>query len=246
MDPSYEQFFGRRYRGRARIEDQIQRGLGSGVIVLKDGYCVTNHHIVDGAEEMVVEFADGASYQARLVGSDPPSDLAVLKLEISNLKTARIGDSDLVRAGDVAIAIGTPLGVGQTVTAGIISAKGRTTGISDGAFEDFLQMDAPISQGTSGGALVNSAGELIGINSRVLSPSGGDIGIGFAIPVNMLKDVLEQLVKTGRVRRGHLGVTFQTITPDLASALKLAFWSGLSSPVALRIEPASVAWTSSR
>jgi Trypsin-like serine proteases, typically periplasmic, contain C-terminal PDZ domain len=161
---------------------QIERALGSGVIVRADGHILTNHHVVDGAQEITVELSDRRMFDAKLIGSDAPSDLAVLKINSSNLPVLALGDSDRVRVGDIVLALGNPLGVGQTVTAGIISAKGRATGLSDGSFEDFLQTDAAINQGNSGGALVNTNGELIGINSQILSPSGGNIGIGFSIP----------------------------------------------------------------
>src|SRR6185503_11994968 len=155
------------------------------------------------------------------VGSDPPSDLAVLKVDATGLPTVTVGDSDRVRVGDVVLALGNPMGIGQTVTSGIVSAKGRATGLSDGSFEDFLQTDAAINRGNSGGALVNTSGELIGINSQILSPSGGSIGIGFAIPSNMARTVMDQLLKTGKVRRGMLGVTIQSVDADLASSLNL-------------------------
>jgi S1-C subfamily serine protease len=185
-DP-FEQFFGRGGRGPFGQAPQQQRsfrqrGLGSGVIVSQDGYILTNHHVAGEADDIRVELTDGRSFKAKLVGSDAPSDLAVLKIEATGLHTLALGNSDAVRVGDVVLAVGNPLGLGETVTAGIISAKGRSTGLSDGSYEDFLQTDAPINQGNSGGALVNRSGELIGINSQILSPSGGNIGIGFAIP----------------------------------------------------------------
>jgi serine protease Do len=196
--------------------------LGSGVIVQPDGAILTNHHVVDGAEQIKVELTNHRVFDAKVVGSDPPSDLAVIKIDGKDLAALSLGDSDRVRVGDVALAIGNPLGIGQTVTAGIISAKGRATGLSDGSFEDFLQTDAPINQGNSGGALINAQGELIGINSQILSTSGGNIGIGFAIPSNMARSVMDQLVKTGKVHRGQLGVAIQPMTPELASSFGLS------------------------
>ena len=219
-DPRFREFF-----GLPRTPDTQQRavrGLGSGVIVSNDGYILTNHHVIDGAEEITVEMTDQRSFSAKLVGSDPPSDLAVLKIDQNNLPVLTMGDSDRARVGDMVLAIGNPLGLEQTVTAGIVSAKGRSTGLSDGSFEDFIQTDAPINQGNSGGALINAAsGELIGINSQILSPTGGNIGIGFAIPVNMAKNVMDQLIRSGSVRRGSLGVTIQPLTPDAISQLGL-------------------------
>jgi serine protease Do len=198
-----------------------EAGLGSGVIVSTDGYVLTNHHVVDSADKVEIELIDGRRFDAKIVGSDQPSDLAVLKVEASNLKPLHFADSDRARVGDVVLAVGNPLGLGQTVTSGIISAKGRETGASEGAFEDFLQTDASINRGNSGGALVNTNGELLGINSQILSPSGFNIGIGFAIPSNMASNVMDQLVKTGQVRRGLLGVTVQRVTSDLARSLQL-------------------------
>lgn len=209
---------------------QIERGLGSGVIVTADGTILTNHHVVDGAEKITVLTSDNKSFDAKVIGSDQPSDLAVIKVEATGLPSLPLGNSDSVRVGDIVLAIGNPLGIGQTVTAGIISAKGRRTGLSDGSFEDFLQTDAPINRGNSGGALVNLNGELVGINSQILSPggsSGGNIGIAFSIPSNMAKSVMEQLVKDGKVHRGMLGVNIQDVTEDNSKALELKATSGV-------------------
>lgn len=219
-DPRFREFFG--LPRTPQSQQPRVRGLGSGVIVSGEGYILTNHHVIDGAEEVTVGLSDGRSFPTKVVGSDPPSDLAVLKIDQSNLPVLNMGDSDQARVGDMVLAIGNPLGLEQTVTAGIISAKGRSTGLSDGSFEDFLQTDAPINQGNSGGALINAAnGDLIGINSQILSPTGGNIGIGFAIPINMAKNVMDQLIRSGTVRRGSLGVTIQSLTPDAISQLGL-------------------------
>ncbi|MCA1577792.1 MAG: DegQ family serine endoprotease [Acidobacteria bacterium] len=218
-DPQFREFFGDRLPQQQN--PRPVQGVGSGVIINSEGYILTNHHVVDGALEIRVELTDNRWYTAKLVGSDPPSDLAVLKIDARNLPTVTMGDSDKVRVGDPVLALGNPMGIGQTVTSGIVSAKGRSTGLSDGSFEDFLQTDAAINRGSSGGALVNTNGELIGINSQILSPSGGNIGIGFAIPSNMAKAVMDQLLKTGKVRRGMMGVTIQPIDSDLASSLSL-------------------------
>ena len=225
--PLFREFFGEQFRGQRQLPDRREGGMGSGVIVRKDGYILTNNHVVDKAEEVTVELTDGRSLKARVVGTDAPSDLAVLKVEAENLQTLTLGDSDNVRVGDVVLAVGNPLGIGQTVTMGIVSAKGRATGgAGDGSFEDFIQIDAPINRGNSGGALVNTQGELIGINSQILSPSGGNIGIGFSIPANMARNVMTQLIEKGEVRRGKLGVTIQGITPALAESLGLSGTSG--------------------
>ena len=218
MPDFFREFFGERAVPR-RPQPRVG-GLGSGVIVRADGYILTNHHVIDGAEQVNVELTDGRSFKADVVGSDAASDLAVLKIaNATNLRTLPLGNSDQVAVGDVVLAVGNPLGVGQTVTMGIVSAKGHATGGT--SYEDFIQTDAPINQGNSGGALVNTDGQLVGINSQILSPSGGNIGIGFSIPANMARNVMTQLIETGSVTRGMLGVTIQPVTSDLARSLGL-------------------------
>ncbi|HTX38690.1 MAG TPA: DegQ family serine endoprotease [Bryobacteraceae bacterium] len=219
--PFFQQFFGGGVpNNQNKMEEEL--ALGSGVIVRPDGHILTNYHVIDGAQEIKVDLTNQHTYSAKVVGSDEPSDLAVLKISASGLPVLQLGDSDKVRVGDVCLAVGNPLGVGQSVTQGIISAKGRTTDIlGSGSFEDFLQTDAAINKGNSGGALVNTRGELIGINSQILSSNGGFIGIGFAIPSNMAKNVMDQLIQKGKVQRGMLGVTIQPVTSDLAAGLGL-------------------------
>ena len=219
-DPFFQQFFGMQGHN-FKPQPREEGALGSGVIVSPDGYILTNAHVVEGATKISVELTDRRTFVAKLIGSDQPSDLAVLKIDANGLHPLPLGNTSQVRVGDVVLAIGNPLGVGQTVTMGIISAKGRETSVSDGSFEDFLQTDAPINQGNSGGALVNTRGQLIGINSQILSPSGGSIGIGFAIPSNMAQNVMMQLIKTGKVRRAKMGVTVQTVNSELAQSLGL-------------------------
>ena len=227
-DPLFRGLFGNR-PPQQQPQETLERALGSGVIVSADGYILTNHHVIDGAQDIKVDMNDGRTLDAKLVGSDPLSDLAVLKISGTGLSYLTPGDSDKVRVGDVALAVGNPFGVGQTVTMGIISAKGRSgAGIGSGNFEDFLQTDAPINQGNSGGALVNTVGELIGINSQILPGAGGaNIGIGFAIPSNMARSVMDQLLKGGKVRRGQLGVKIGRVTSDMATSLGMSETKGV-------------------
>ena len=221
-DDFFRRFFGDQFDGGPRQPRSFkQRGVGSGVIVSGDGYILTNFHVIDGADDIRVDLTDGRTLAATLVGSDKPSDLAVLKINAPDLHALALGNSDAVQVGDVVLAVGNPLGIGQTVTMGIISAKGRSTGVGNGGYEDFLQTDAPINQGNSGGALVNTKGELVGINSQILSTSEGNIGIGFAIPANMARHVMDELRQGGRVRRAQLGVTVQAVTSDMAASLGL-------------------------
>lgn len=236
-DPFFRWFFGGT-QSPSNGQAQVERALGSGVIVESDGHILTNQHVIDGAQEIHVDLTDGRTFTAKLIGADKLSDLAVLKIDASNLPVLYLGDSDKVQVGDVCLAVGNPLAVGETVTNGIISAKGRSTGLSNGSFEDFLQTDAPINQGNSGGALVNTNAELIGINSQIISTTGGFIGIGFAIPSNMAKTVMMQLVKNGKVERGQLGVTAQQITSQLAQSLGLQNVHGV---LVSEVQPGSAA-----
>jgi serine protease Do len=216
MDPLFRQFFGN--GGMDVPKDRKEKALGSGVIVSPEGYILTNNHVVDGATDVKVMLSDKRELQARIVGTDPKTDIAVLKVDGKNFSPITIGDSKKVEVGDVAIAIGDPFGVGQTVTRGIISAKGRGgLGIED--YEDFLQTDAPINPGNSGGALVNDRGELIGINTAIIShESGGNQGIGFAVPSNLARQVMDQILKNGKVVRAYLGILPQDVTPGMAKA----------------------------
>ena len=239
LPDSLREFFGRQFPdGFALPRGYRQEGLGSGVVIRTDGYVLTNHHVIAGAERIRVELADKRAFEATVIGSDAASDLAVLKIGARDLATVPFGDSNSVQVGDVVLALGNPLGIGQTVTMGIISAKGRATGLGDGSYEDFIQTDAPINQGSSGGALVNLQGELVGINAQILSPSGGNIGVGFAIPSSMVRDVSEQLIRDGVVHRSKLGVTVQPMTADLAMSLGL---KDVRGALVSGVEPASAA-----
>lgn len=221
-DELFRQFFGREGGGRFGIPpgapQHREKGLGSGVIVSPDGYILTNNHVVDGATEVRVVLGDKREFNAKVVGTDPKTDIAVLKIDATNLPAITIADSAKVEVGDYAIAVGNPFGVGKTVTMGIVSAKGRShLGIED--YEDFIQTDAPINPGNSGGALVNDQGQLIGINTAIIAHgSGGNQGIGFAIPANLARDVMEQIVKKGKVTRAYLGIVPQDVTPAVAKA----------------------------
>ena len=228
-DDFFQQFFGQSpfgRRGQPSPRTFRQRALGSGVIVSSDGYILTNDHVVDGADEIRIDLNDDRTLTAKVVGTDKASDLALLKVDAKDLRAISMGNSDGVQVGDVVLAVGNPLGIGQTVTMGIISAKGRSTGVGDGGYEDFLQTDAPINHGNSGGALVDSNGALVGINSQILSSNDGNIGIGFAIPVNMARHVMDQLKTTGHVERSQLGVTVQAVTSDMAASLGLKHAGG--------------------
>ncbi len=222
-DPFWRRFFGGPSGpgGMPRqFGPQRQYGLGSGVIVAKDGYVLTNNHVVDNANEVKVTLADGREFTAKVVGRDPKSDIAVVKIDAKDLPVVPMADSDRVEVGDLVLAIGNPFGVGQTVTQGIISAKDRgNVGIED--YEDFLQTDAAINPGNSGGALVDIQGRLIGINTAILSRSGGNQGVGFAIPSNLAHSVMESLIRSGHVTRGYIGVIIQDLTPTLAREFKL-------------------------
>jgi serine protease DegQ len=235
-DPIFRRFFG------DQVPEEAQRAssLGSGVIVSTSGYVLTNHHVVEAADEIEVALADGKKLLAKVVGNDPETDLAVLRLNAENLPAVTFGSSDALRVGDVVLAIGNPFGVGQTVTSGIVSALGRT-GLGINTFENFIQTDAAINPGNSGGALIDAGGNLVGINTAIFSRSGGSMGIGFAIPVSTAQMVLEQIVKTGSVTRGWIGVEVQEITPPVAESFKLGNVRGALIAGVLRGGPADKA-----
>jgi serine protease DegQ len=235
-DPIFRRFFG------DQLPDEAQRAssLGSGVIVSASGFVLTNHHVVEAADEIEVALADGKKLLAKVVGNDPETDLAVLRVSAENLPSITFGSSDALKVGDVVLAIGNPFGVGQTVTSGIVSALGRT-GLGINTFENFIQTDAAINPGNSGGALVDAGGNLVGINTAIFSRSGGSMGIGFAIPVSTAKMVLEQIVKTGGVTRGWIGVEVQEITPPVAESFRLRSTRGALIAGVLRGGPADKA-----
>lgn len=224
-DPFFRRFFGDEFRGQQRqFRAPKQHGLGSGVIVSEDGYILTNNHVVDNADEIKVALADRREFTAKVVGRDDKSDIAMLKIDAKDLPFAHIANSDNIEVGDVVLAIGNPFGVGQTVTMGIVSATGRGNIGLD--YEDFIQTDAAINPGNSGGALVDAEGRLVGINTAILSRSGGNHGVGFAVPVNLARSVMESLIRDGRVVRGFMGVNIQDVTPTLAREFNLKDHTG--------------------
>ncbi|MGE5506678.1 MAG: Do family serine endopeptidase [Actinomycetota bacterium] len=234
-DPFFRRFFN---IPRQMMPQRETRAAGSGVIIDGGrGYVVTNNHVVENADRIDVTTKDNRTFRARLVGRDPDTDVAVLKIEGGNLQSLPLGDSGAVQVGDFVLAIGNPFGLGQTVTSGIVSAIGRS-GLGIEGYEDFIQTDASINPGNSGGALVNFKGELIGINTAILAPGGGNIGIGFAVPINMVKAVTEQLIAHGEIRRGRVGVAIQDLTPDLAEAMSIKRNDGA---VVVEVEPGSPA-----
>ena len=233
-DPFFRRFFDIPQQKRER---RIT-GLGSGVIIdASNGYVITNSHVIDKAQDIVVTLEDGQRFDAQVIGKDPGADIAIIQIDATNLKEISLGDSDVLRQGDFVVAIGNPFGLGQTVTSGIVSALGRS-GLGIESYEDFIQTDASINPGNSGGALVNLHGELIGINTAIFGPSGGNVGIGFAIPVNMAKKITEQLIEHGEVKRGRLGFSAQDITPELAEAFGISRNKGV---VVARVEADSPA-----
>jgi len=216
---SFKFFFGN--KGQNQAQQRPFRGLGSGVIIDSDkGYVVTNNHVIENADEILITLKDGRQLTAKKLGSDSESDIALLQIEADNLKEIKLADSDVLRVGDFTVAIGSPFGLGQTVTSGIVSALGRSN-LNIERYEDFIQTDAAINSGNSGGALVNLRGELIGINTAILGPGGGNVGIGFAIPSNMMNNLVSQIIEFGEVRRGILGVSGRSVNSDIAKAMEL-------------------------
>jgi len=230
-DPFFRRFFDIPDRPQSQ-----ERAAGSGVIVnARAGLVLTNNHVIRGAQEIVVTLKDRRQFKAKLVGADPGTDIAVLKIEAQELKALRLGDSDQLNVGDFVLAIGNPFGIGQTVTSGIVSALGRS-GLNMEGYEDFIQTDAPINPGNSGGALVNLRGELIGINTAIIGPAGGNVGIGFAVPSNIARAVMDQIVRFGEVRRGRMGLQTQELTPEVARSFGI---SALEGALVTAVDPGS-------
>jgi len=220
-------FFGDDFMNQFRVpRERRERSRGSGVIVNPTGYVLTNSHVVAGASDVKVALSDNRELPGKIIGTDPATDVAVIKIEADHLSTVPFADSSKVQVGDIALALGNPFGLGRTVTMGIVSAIGRG-GLGIEEYEDFIQTDASINPGNSGGALVNVRGELIGLNTAILSPSGGNLGIGFAVPSNMARNVMDQILTRGKVTRGYLGVVVQDITPELAKAMNLGSTHGV-------------------
>ena len=236
-DPFFRRFFGDGIRSPRK---RLETSLGSGVIVSPQGYILTNNHVIQGADEIRIILANGETPIATVVGTDPDTDLAVLKINYTRLPAITIGQSDALRVGDVVLAIGNPFGVGQTVTMGIVSATGRNQ-LGINTFENFIQTDAAINPGNSGGALINANGKLVGINTAIFSRSGGSQGIGFAIPVSLAKEVMQEIIEYGRVRRGWLGIEAQDLTPQLAESLGFDSTDGVLVAGVLRNGPADKA-----
>lgn len=235
-DPFFKRFFN--LQPQRKREREVQ-GLGSGVIVnAKQGYILTNNHVIKGADIITVSLQDGRKFDAKLVGTDPGTDIAVLKIEPDRLTALPFANSEKLRVGDFVVAIGNPFGLGQTVTSGIVSALDRS-GLGIGRFEDYIQTDASINQGNSGGALIDLNGRLVGINNAIYSRSGGSIGIGFAIPINMAREIMDQLIETGSIQRGRLGAQAQDLTPELAKAFNLD--SNTHGAVVVKVIPSSPA-----
>ena len=233
-DPFFRHFFNIPDQPRERMAQSV----GSGVVVdTERGYVITNHHVVEGADTITVTLRDGRKLTAKVIGSDPQSDVAVIQIPSGNLTALPLADSDALRVGDFVVAVGNPFGLGQTVTSGIVSALGRT-GLGIQGYEDFIQTDASINPGNSGGALVNLRGELVGINTAIIAPGGGNVGIGFAIPANMVARLMNQIVSHGLVKRGQLGVSVQDLTPDLARAFNIPASQGA---VIAQVSPRSAA-----
>ena len=231
-DPWFRFFYGE------QAESQPQTGLGSGVIVSPAGYLLTNHHVIEDADEIEVQLSDGRKAAAKVIGTDPETDLAVLKIALDKLPVITLGDSEQIAVGDVVLAIGNPFGVGQTVTSGIVSALGRNQ-LGINTFENFIQTDAAINPGNSGGALVDAQGRLVGINTAIYSRSGGSMGIGFAIPVSLARGVMEAILRDGKVTRGWIGVEPQELTPELAAYFDTELRTGVMITGVLQNGPAA-------
>lgn len=233
-DEFFKRFFGQPFPRRQlpqrqpRQQKQIRRGQGSGFIITSDGYIITNNHVVEGAEKITVKLSSDKELSAKIIGRDPETDVAVIKVDANNLPTAQLGDSDNLKVGEWVLAIGNPFGLSHTVTAGIVSAKGRTNiGLSNVEYQDFIQTDAAINFGNSGGPLLNIDGKVVGINSAIFSPSGGYIGIGFAVPINMAKYVYDKIVTEGKVTRGYMGIGGEELSPEMAEHFGVKGTKGL-------------------